>query len=195
MRKRCLRELGHGIAIPWRTVRKSWDSNHERPRAARKGRRPYVQASAYLRGNRCALSSLAPRSADRPERSRRDRSAHHLERRSPGSQPGWDERCPVAIWHDALLRQRSQKHRERSKGLMPGQICSQAVDSRRKVYTQRYTPNHTRVFHSFALTSHTANAPAFPSNHQPVFHRPSTDLSTGCTRHCEEPTGPAFGGP
>jgi hypothetical protein len=40
----------------------------------------------------------------------------------------------------------------------------------------------------------TTNAPASPSNHQPVFHRLSTDLSTGCTRHCEEPTGPAFGG-
>src|SRR5258707_12197110 len=30
---------------------------------------------------------------------------------------------------------------------------------------------------------------------KPVFHRLSTDLSTGCTRHCEEPTGPAFGQP
>src|SRR5713101_8574987 len=33
-----------------------------------------------------------PVAADQPERSRRDRSAHHPEWRSLGSQPGWDER-------------------------------------------------------------------------------------------------------
>ncbi len=45
------------------------------------------------------------------------------------------------------------------------------------------------------MTDRSANAPDSPSDHQPVFHTLSTGLSTGCTRHCEEPTGPAFGGP
>jgi hypothetical protein len=61
------------------------------------------------------------RSADRPERCRRDRSAHHLT--GARIRAGWDERYNVAIWHDALLRRRSQKHRARSKGLMPEQTA------------------------------------------------------------------------
>src|SRR5882757_6485456 len=57
----------------------------------------------------------------RRQEGRRGRSADHPERSSLGLQPGWDERRHLAIWHDAVLRRRSQKHRERSKDIMPRQ--------------------------------------------------------------------------
>ncbi len=49
------------------------------------------------------------------------------------------------------------------------------------LYTEPYPG-----FYSPTLTTCTANAPASPRSHQPVFHSPSTGLSAGRTRHCEK---------
>jgi hypothetical protein len=74
------------------------------------------------------------------------------------------------------------------KARAEGMTAKRRKEIAKKAAAKRWSkaPEHTRVFPSFALTSRTANAPASPSNHQPVFHRLSTGLSTGCYRHCEE---------
>jgi hypothetical protein len=53
-------------------------------------------------------------------------------------------------------------------------------------------PETLPPFHRPVPAICTINAPAFAQSHQPVFHNLSTNLSTGCTRHCEEQSDEAI---